>query len=410
MKGFSKNPVTHKTLRSFGLSQQTIEASLKQFTEALMLDDMPSILKRDAAMDNYFAKVRMDRKVLMPAMLRFVQQMNPEEASHLEEMLNLTDLRTPDEWFPQARALKRKVVMHVGPTNSGKTHSAMQRFNQAESAVYCGPLRLLALEIYQRANDNNIPCNLLTGEERRETEDVKKWSCTVEMAQLDRHFDVAVIDEIQMISDSDRGSGWTQALLGLQAKEIHLCGEATAIDIVQKMCRRTGDELEIKTYERLTPLVVANQALNKNVRRIRKGDCLVAFSRKKIFEWKTRIERETGLKAAVIYGRLPPESRAEQAKLFNNDKSGFDVLVASDAIGMGLNLNIRRLIFTEIQKFDGVAAKPLSVSQTKQVAGRAGRFSSKWEQGEVTTMSKADLLTLRDHMRRKSPTILVTTH
>lgn len=111
--------------------------------------------------------------------------------------------------------MKRKIIMHVGPTNSGKTYHALQRFQKAESAVYCGPLRLLAQEVYERSNEGGVPCNLLTGEERRESDGVDKWSCTVEMTNLNSRFDVAVIDEIQMIGDDQRGWAWTSAVLGI---------------------------------------------------------------------------------------------------------------------------------------------------------------------------------------------------
>lgn len=129
-------------------------------------------------------------------------------------LLSAVDLQNPSKLFPEARLLKRKIIMHVGPTNSGKTHAALQRFSTADSAVYCGPLRLLALEIYERMNRNNVDCNLSTGEEKRESSAVRRWSCTVEMAPMNRQFDVAIIDEIQMIADRQRGWAWTNALLG----------------------------------------------------------------------------------------------------------------------------------------------------------------------------------------------------
>jgi ATP-dependent RNA helicase SUPV3L1/SUV3 len=122
----------------------------------------------------------------------------------------------------------------------------LQSFAEAESSVYLGPLRLLAHEVYERMNKNDIECNLLTGEDSKESSHVTKWACTIEMAPLNRKFDVAVIDEIQVIADRDRGSAWTNALLGLQAKTIHICGEESAVDLVQDLCNMTGDELTVK--------------------------------------------------------------------------------------------------------------------------------------------------------------------
>jgi ATP-dependent RNA helicase SUPV3L1/SUV3 len=236
--------------------------------------------------------------------------------------------------------MKRKIIMHVGPTNSGKTYSALQRFKDPEtqSGIYCGPLRLLAHEVYERLNNDGVPCNLRTGEERRESDDVYRWSSTVEMAQTNVEFDVAVIDEIQLIADPQRGWAWTRAFLGVKAREIHLCGEATAVPLIQKLCESAGEEFTVNRYERLSGLTVLNKSINGRLNRIEEGDAVIAFSRRQIFHFKKVIEKETNLKAAVIYGALPPETRSEQARLFNDPTSDYKVLVASDAVGMGLNL------------------------------------------------------------------------
>ena len=135
-------------------------------------------------------------------------------------------------------------TLKTNPTR-GKTHSALQSFVEADSAVYCGPLRLLAHEIYERMNKNNVECNLLTGEDRKESSHVNKWACTIEMTPLNRSFDVAVLDEIQVISDRDRGFAWTNALLGIQAMKVHVCGEDSAVELVQELCKMTGDDLTV---------------------------------------------------------------------------------------------------------------------------------------------------------------------
>jgi ATP-dependent RNA helicase SUPV3L1/SUV3 len=207
------------------------------------------------------------------------------------------------------------VHLHVGPTNSGKTYRALQRLESAESGIYCGPLRLLAHEIFEKMNDKGIQCNLLTGEERREVSPYASLtSSTVEMASLNKTMDVAVIDEIQMIADPDRGWAWTQALLGLKAKEIHLCGEASAVPLVQKICESLDEEVIVNEYSRLTPYKVNTNSLRGDLKKIRKGDCVVAFSRSEIFSLKEKIEAETGLKCAVAYGALPPGLYAQRKK------------------------------------------------------------------------------------------------
>lgn len=109
--------------------------------------------------------------------------------------------------------ITRKIILHVGPTNSGKTYSALQCLIAANSGIYLGPLRLLANEIHERLS-TTIPCNLITGEQRIITPSTKHYACTVEMALLHQPFDVAIIDEIQMIGDQQRGFAWTNALLG----------------------------------------------------------------------------------------------------------------------------------------------------------------------------------------------------
>ncbi|KAI8065235.1 P-loop containing nucleoside triphosphate hydrolase protein [Gongronella butleri] len=313
------------------------------------------------------------------------------------DLRKLSDLRFPSEWFPEARQMQRKIILHVGPTNSGKTYHAIQRLQKAASGIYCGPLRLLAHEIYDKMNAQGIACNLLTGEERREVSSTAPLtSSTVEMANLAKPLEVAVIDEIQLIADSQRGWAWTQALLGLKAKEIHLCGEASAVPLIKSICEALGDEVTVNEYERLTPVSASFMSLDGDLTRVEPGDAVVAFSRNDIFSLKQEIEKETGLQCAVAYGALPPEIRALQAKKFNDPDDPACVLVASDAIGMGLNLNIKRVIFSRTAKFDGKHFSSVPVPQIKQIAGRAGRFGTAFESGEVTTLYPKDLSFLHE--------------
>ncbi|KAF3935700.1 hypothetical protein ABW19_dt0207922 [Dactylella cylindrospora] len=267
--------------------------------------------------------------------------MKKYDAGHcVSAQRNLANFSHPAEWFPKTRTMKRTWHLHVGPTNSGKTYNALKRLEESRNGIYCGPLRLLAHEVYLRLNGKGIPCNLVTGEERRmhPDENVKLVSSTVEMAAVEHPFEVAVIDEIQMLSDSERGWAWTHAVLGVMAKEIHLCGEDRATAIVQKLADLCGEELIIHRYQRLGKLEVMNQSLGGDFTKIEKGDCVVGFSRKDIHTLKRFIESITGLKCAIVYGALPAETRALQAKYFNDPETDYDVLVASDAVGLGLNL------------------------------------------------------------------------
>lgn len=262
-------------------------------------------------------------------------------APNLEAQEKLADFRYPAEWYPRARAIQRTIHLHVGPTNSGKTYHALKRLEASKNGFYAGPLRLLAQEVYHRFNDMGVPVSLVTGDEIKSPENGKLAhvvSNTVEMVAMGREFEVGVIDEIQMIADPKRGWAWTRAVLGAVAHELHLCGEVRAVPLIRELCALTGDKLEIHRYERLNGLEVSPKSLRSNINNLQKGDCLVSFSRFGIHTFKQEIEKATGRRAAIVYGGLPAEIRSQQAKLFNDPDNDYDFLVASDAIGMGLNL------------------------------------------------------------------------
>ena len=301
------------------------------------------------------------------------------------------------------------VHIHCGPTNSGKTHFALRALAAAESGVYCGPLRLLAWEVHERLNAQGIACNLATGQELLEVPEAEHTSCTVEMVQLERRMDVVVLDEVQMIAHADRGWAWSRVLLGVQAQEVHVCGSLDAVPLVRQLAALCGDEVREHNYERLTPLRVMDSGVSFPT--IGRGDCVVAFSRRQLYTLKAAIEAATPHKCSIIYGSLPPETRREQAELFNSveDARGgdsCDVLVASDAIGMGLNLNLRRVIFASLDKFDGEALRPLLPAEVQQIAGRAGRFQTEYGEGLVTCLNSKDLDALRECMAAEPPPLV----
>lgn len=311
------------------------------------------------------------------AFLKFVIDKRFSQAD-IDNQNKLADLRYPAEWYPATRVVQRHIHLHVGPTNSGKTYQALKRLEEAKTGVYAGPLRLLAHEVYTRLNAKNIPCALITGEERRVPPDAEHHmsSCTVEMVPLNAELDVAVIDEIQMIGNPERGWAWTQALLGVKAKEVHLCGELRTIPIIEQICASIGDKLTIHRYERLSPLETMKSSLRGDLSNLRKGDCVILFSRVGIHAMKAEIEKATKKRCAVVYGSLPPETRAQQAALFNDQDNDYDFLVASDAVGMGLNLSIKRIIFESTSKYNGYTVRSCTTSEIKQIGGRAGRFKT----------------------------------
>uniref|UniRef100_A0A6N2L6X8 RNA helicase n=1 Tax=Salix viminalis TaxID=40686 RepID=A0A6N2L6X8_SALVM len=339
-------------------------------------------------------------KFLFPIFVEYCIEEFPDEIKRFQNMISSADLTKPHTWFPFARAMKRKIVYHCGPTNSGKTYNALQQFMEAKKGIYCSPLRLLAMEVFDKVNALGVYCSLYTGQEKKHVPFSNHIACTVEMVSTEELYDVAVIDEIQMMADSCRGYAWTRALLGLKADEIHLCGDPSVLDIVKKICSETGDELYEQHYERFKPLVVEAKTLLGDFKNVRSGDCVVAFSRREIFELKMAIEKQTNHRCCVIYGALPPETRRQQANLFNDQDNEYDVLVASDAVGMGLNLNIRRVVFNTLSKYNGDKIVPVPPSQVKQIAGRAGRRGSRYPDGLTTTLQLEDLDYLIDCLKQ----------
>ncbi|XP_022598108.1 ATP-dependent RNA helicase SUPV3L1, mitochondrial [Seriola dumerili] len=339
---------------------------------------------------------------IYPYFMRHAKQIFPM-LDCIDDLRKISDLRVPANWYPEARAIQRKVIFHAGPTNSGKTYHAIQRYLSAKSGVYCGPLKLLAHEIFEKSNSAGVPCDLVTGEERTfvdlEGKAAGHVACTIEMCSVTTPYEVAVVDEIQMIRDPSRGWAWTRALLGLCAEEIHVCGEPAAVDFIRELMYTTGEEVEVHTYQRLTPFSILDQAV-ESLDNLRPGDCIVCFSKNDIYSISRQIEAR-GLECAVIYGSLPPGTKLSQAKKFNDPDDPCKILVATDAIGMGLNLSIKRIIFNSLVK-PNVNEKgekqmeTISTSQALQIAGRAGRFSSKFKEGEVTTMHRDDLPVLKE--------------
>ena len=276
----------------------------------------------------------------------------------------------PEKQYPEARAMKRQFILHVGPTNSGKTYEALQRLKQAYHGIYLGPLRLLALEVYDRMMADGIPCDMVTGEEIILTKNSFVQASTVEILDIRETYDIAVIDEAQMVADENRGSFWTRAILGIRAKEVHVCCSGTARDLLVKMLKRCGDEIEIVSHERNTRLVFVPERYDMS-KDVEPGDALIAFSKKNVLAIAAALESR-GIRASVIYGNLPPQTRQEQVRLFTEGVS--KVVVATDAIGMGINLPIRRVVFMNTTKFDGVGKRRLLAEEIRQIAGRAGRY------------------------------------
>ncbi|GJQ09140.1 hypothetical protein GpartN1_g931.t1 [Galdieria partita] len=346
---------------------------------------------------------------LFPSFIEYTKQYFPEEIQVRNRMREYADLRLPHLLFPEARKRKRKIVYHFGPTNSGKTYFAMERLKQAKNGVYAGPLRLLAWEAFEKMNADGVYTNLMTGEEKKMIPFASHTACTIEMLSTEEEYEVAVLDEIQMIGDAQRGWSWTRGLLGIQASEVHLCGDPSTKDLLKQLAERCGDEFEEKEYFRQTPLNISSKSLNGDLNKLQDGDTIVVFSRRDVYETKYQIEQTIGKKCCVIYGSLPPETRSYQARLFNDPDSEYKILVATDAIGMGLNLNIRRIIFASLEKFHGLSSsarkEPLSFALIRQIAGRAGRAFSIYPNGEATCLYEHDIARLQEAFQGSVPSI-----
>ncbi len=283
----------------------------------------------------------------------------------------------------------------AGPTNSGKTHAAIELLREAESGVYLAPLRLLALEIHERLNDLGVDASLVTGEERVVNPAARHISATVEMADLKREVELAVIDEAQMLADEQRGWAWTLAVAGVRAKRIVLCGSEDGVAAARQLAQRLGIELTVRRFERKNPLQVVDAVA---LMALRPGDAVIAFSRNAVVELQSQIRRN-GRPTAAIYGSLSPAVRRREAERFRTGEA--DVLVATDAIGLGLNLPIRRLIFAAVEKYDGETMRPLTPPEIRQIAGRAGRYGIH-EEGQVTTLDPRSVRLLREATARRT--------
>ena len=272
----------------------------------------------------------------------------------------------------------------MGPTNSGKTWNAIEALSKAKNGCYLAPLRLLASELYDTLNEKGAVTSLLTGEEVIETDDATHFSSTIEMAKMNEEFECVVIDEVQMITDPQRGWAWTRALVNMNADEIHLCGDHSVLELVKQILTLTGDTLQINEYERKTKLEVLKEPIK--LVDLQKNDALIVFSRRNALKFKRDLEN-LKFKVSIVYGRLSPEVRREQARKF--DQGETDIMVSTDAIAMGMNLPVKRIVFSTLVKFYDSKEHPITNSEIKQIAGRAGRFG-RFPEGYATTLQSVE--------------------
>lgn len=259
-----------------------------------------------------------------------------------------------------------RVKAVLGPTNTGKTHLAMERLLGHSSGIIGFPLRLLARENYDRmvATKGARHVALITGEEKIVPPDARWFTCTVEAMPLDRQVEFVAVDEIQLCADADRGHVFTDRLLHARGMvETMFLGAET----IRKLLRRLVPEAEIETRPRLSQLTHAGPA---KLSRLPPRSAIVAFSAAEVYAIAEAVRSRRG-GCAVVMGRLSPRTRNAQVALYQDKE--VDFLVATDAIGMGLNMDVDHVAFAGLSKFDGHRPRPLTASEIAQIAGRAGR-------------------------------------
>ncbi|WP_345992989.1 helicase-related protein [Sulfurimonas sp. HSL-1716] len=284
------------------------------------------------------------------------------------QMLLARTIRDFKNLFPLARSMKRELILHIGPTNSGKTYEALKVLKNADTGYYLAPLRLLALEGYEDLNASGVDASLITGEEQLINEEATHISSTIEMLNFDVDVDVCVIDEVQMIDDRDRGWAWANAIIGAPAKKIIMTGSVNAKEAIIELAKYLGEKLTIVEFERKNPLKLLTTATA--IADVRPATAIIAFSRKDVLRLKQNFSRN--FKVSVVYGNLSPEVRREEARRFREKET--DILIATDAIAMGMNLPIKTILFSKVVKFDGEKDRFLTPSEVHQIAGRAGRY------------------------------------
>ena len=332
-------------------------------------EKITSFIKDELINDiNRFQLLQLRTKAKRRILYKFNEYINKKKQTVYKQQLLKKTVRDFKNLFPIARGLQRKIIFHVGPTNSGKTYAAMQQLQKANSGYYLAPLRLLALEGYEDMLEKGIKASLITGEEEIIDEESAHICSTIEMLNFSFDVDCCVIDEVQMIDDKDRGWAWVNAIIGAPAKRVYLTGSSNALEAVKEIATWLGEELEIVRFERKNALKLLEKPIP--LESIQPQTALIAFSRKEVLSLKQQLSKS--FEVSVVYGNLSPEVRREEAKRFRQGQS--QILIATDAISMGLNLPIKTILFSKDTKFDGESVRELNSDEVLQIAGRAGRF------------------------------------
>ncbi|MBT3600063.1 MAG: helicase [Candidatus Pelagibacter sp.] len=262
---------------------------------------------------------------------------------------------------------KNKITAVLGPTNTGKTFLAIETMLSFDSGMIGFPLRLLAREVYDKVIKKISPDKvaLITGEEKIIPSNAKYFLCTVESMPINKHLDFVGIDEIQMCADHERGHIFTDRLLNVRGDKLTMfMGSSTIRNIVKKL----NEDTEFINRDRLSKLSFVG---HKKISRINRKTAIIAFSTEEVYAIAELVRRQKG-GAAIVMGSLSPKTRNAQVNLYQS--GDVDFLVATDAIGMGINMDLENVFFSNLRKFDGKKLRKLNLSEIGQIAGRAGRY------------------------------------
>ena len=261
------------------------------------------------------------------------------------------------------------LIALLGPTNTGKTYYAIERMLQYNSGIIGFPLRLLAREVYDKLVNKKGLLNvaLITGEERIVPNTAKYFICTVEAMPRNLNVDFVAIDEVQLCTHNDRGHIFTDKILNHKGEQETMFLGSDSIEILLKYIY---PNILIKRMQRFSTLKYTGKT---KLTRIPRRSAIVSFSINDVYEIAELVKRKHG-GTAVVLGALSPKTRNAQVELYESGE--VDYLVATDAIGMGLNMDIDNIFFAKANKFDGRSTRPLTISELAQIAGRAGRYKS----------------------------------
>jgi len=291
----------------------------------------------------------------------------------------------------------KKITAVLGPTNTGKTHLAVETMLGYESGIIGFPLRLLAREIFDKCvtKVGIEKVALITGEEKIIPKSPKYYICTVESMPQDMLVDFVAVDEIQMCTDHERGHIFTDRLLNARGDKLTMfLGSHTMKSVISSLI----SEVEFISKERYSKLTYSGY---KKISRLNPKTALIAFSIDEVYAIAELVRRQKG-GAAVIMGSLSPKTRNSQVELYQSGDANF--LVATDAIGMGINMDIDNVSFTNLKKFDGKKTRKLNLSEISQIAGRAGRHINDGTfgiTGECKQLSSDEIEKLEKHELNK---------